>query len=91
MAHINLIRVACSLESLNHRYFATADVCGIIKVWHSTLKTTAIIDIDLKQAMSYNSMIELTGVLDQQGGSQFRDTAMIACALKNNKILLVLL
>jgi WD40 repeat protein len=32
-AHYNLIRVIVSLESLKNKYFVTADVCGIVKVW----------------------------------------------------------
>jgi hypothetical protein len=58
-AHLNLIRVAVSLEALKHRFFVTADVCGIVKVWTSSLKPLAFIEFDLQQAMSYNSMIEL--------------------------------
>jgi hypothetical protein len=34
-AHYNLIRVIVTLETLKNRYFATADVCGIVKVWSS--------------------------------------------------------
>ena len=34
-AHQNLIRVIVSLETLRHRFFVSADVCGIIKVWTS--------------------------------------------------------
>jgi len=32
-AHQNLIRVLISLDSLDNRYFVSADVCGTIKVW----------------------------------------------------------
>lgn len=38
MAHYNLIRVIVSLEALKHKYFVTADVCGIVKVWTSAFK-----------------------------------------------------
>ena len=34
-AHYNLIRVIVSLEALKDKYFVTADVCGIVKVWTS--------------------------------------------------------
>ena len=37
-AHYNLIRVIVSLEALKHKYFVTADVCGIVKVWTSSYK-----------------------------------------------------
>lgn len=62
-AHNNLMRVIVSLERLNHKYFVTADVCGIVKVWPSTQKTEEVITIDLEQAMAYNCMIELRGIL----------------------------
>lgn len=39
-AHINLIRCLISLNSLGNKYFVSADVCGIIKVWSSTLVPT---------------------------------------------------
>jgi len=58
-AHYNLIRVIVTLETLKNRYFATADVCGIVKVWSSQLKPQQCLEIDLEQAMSYNSLIEL--------------------------------
>lgn len=35
MAHYNLIRVIVTLETLKNKYFVTADVCGIVKVWSS--------------------------------------------------------
>jgi len=37
-AHYNLIRVIVSLETLKHKYFVTADVCGIVKVWTASFK-----------------------------------------------------
>ena len=45
-AHYNLIRVIVSLESLKNKYFVTADVCGIVKVWISAYKPTQIIQIE---------------------------------------------
>ena len=42
-AHYNLIRVIVSLEALYHKYFVSADVCGIVKVWTSTLKPQCVI------------------------------------------------
>lgn len=62
-AHYNLIRVVASLETLKHRFFVTSDVCGIIKLWTSATKPTQVVEIDLEQAMSYNSLIEIKGVL----------------------------
>ena len=43
-AHYNLIRVIVSLESLKNKYFVTADVCGIIKVWVSIYKPTSVLE-----------------------------------------------
>lgn len=37
LAHTNLIRVLLSLESLGHEFFLSADVCGVIKVWQSSM------------------------------------------------------
>lgn len=37
-AHYNLIRVIVTLEALKNKYFVTADVCGIVKVWTSQFK-----------------------------------------------------
>ena len=37
-AHYNLIRVIVSLQGLKNKYFVTADVCGIIKVWTANYK-----------------------------------------------------
>ena len=37
-AHYNLIRVIVSLENLKNKYFVTADVCGIIKLWSASFK-----------------------------------------------------
>lgn len=34
-AHPNLIRVVVSLQTLRHRYFVSADVCGVVRVWVS--------------------------------------------------------
>lgn len=48
-----------SLEGLNNKYFVSADVCGIVKVWTSSYRPTQIIEIELNGAISYNSMIEV--------------------------------
>ena len=37
-AHYNLIRVIVSLEAMKNRFFITADVCGVVKVWSSSFK-----------------------------------------------------
>jgi WD40 repeat protein len=37
-AHYNLIRVVVSLEAVRNKYFVTADVCGIVKVWSASFK-----------------------------------------------------
>lgn len=39
MAHYNLIRVIVTLEALKDKYFVSADVCGIVKVWVAQFKT----------------------------------------------------
>eukprot|EP00347_Sterkiella_histriomuscorum_P021612 403333373 len=62
-AHYNLIRVIVSLEALKNKYFVSADVCGIVKVWKDMLPKR----------------------------STYEDTAIIACALKNQRINLILL
>ena len=46
MAHYNLIRVITSLERLKHKYFVSADVCGILKVWNSTSKPSEHLSVD---------------------------------------------
>lgn len=46
-------------------------------------------EFDLEQAISYNSMIEVQDMLPRR--STYDDTAMIACALKSQKINLILL
>ena len=87
-AHYNLIRVIVSLEALKNRFFVSADVCGILKVWSSHLKPQPLIEFDLEQAISYNSMIELQGVLPADDPA-FSSAAMIACALKSQKVHLI--
>jgi len=83
-AHYNLIRVIVSLESLRHKYFVSADVCGIVKVWTSTFKPVAVIQIEQEAAISYNSMIEVIDMLPtNQKNSSYEDTCVIACALKS--------
>ena len=44
LAHNNLIRVLTSLKSLRDKYFVSADVCGFIKVWVSTVKPAKLIE-----------------------------------------------
>lgn len=65
-AHYNLIRVIVSLEALKNKYFVTADVCGIVKVWTSTYKPLQILEFEQDGAISYNSMIELTDTLPKK-------------------------
>jgi len=40
-----LIRVIVNLEALKNKYFVTADVCGIVKVWTSSFKPTEVMEI----------------------------------------------
>ena len=92
-AHYNLIRVIVSLERLKHKWFVSADVCGIIKVWQAIYKVTeAVISFELDGAISYNAVVELTNMLPQhKRNSLFDNSALIAVALKSCKINLVLL
>ena len=65
-AHYNLIRVIVTLEALKNKYFVTADVCGIVKVWTSQFKANQIMEIEQEGAISYNSMIEITDLLPKR-------------------------
>jgi hypothetical protein len=89
-AHYNLIRVIVSLEALKNKFFVSADVCGIVKVWNSSLKAHQLVEFDLEQAISYNSMIELQNVLPRADPT-FQEAAMIACALKSQKVHLIVI
>lgn len=88
-AHYNLIRVIISLESLKHKYFVSADVCGYLKVWTSSFKPQQVIEIVQDGAISYNSMIEIQDILPKR--ASYEDTSLIAVALKSSKINLILL
>ena len=85
--------VIVSLERLKHKWFVSADVCGIIKVWQAIYKVTeAVISFELDGAISYNAVVELTNMLPQhKRNSLFDNSALIAVALKSCKINLVLL
>jgi len=77
--------------SLKNKYFATADVCGIVKIWTSTFKPVEVLSIEQEGAISYNSMIEVTDMLPKgQRYSDFEDSSIIACALKSSKVNLIL-
>ena len=43
LAHPNLVRVLVSLNQLNHRYFASADVCGVVKVWYAEMRPQCVL------------------------------------------------
>lgn len=55
----------------------------------------AVISIDLNDAISYNSVVELNNVWSRSNPSYERlrldETALIACALKSRKIYIVML
>ena len=89
-AHDNLLRVVCSLATLKHRYFLTADVCGYIKAWSTNgLKPTLLHEIELEGAISYNSLIECADFLP--GDTLFDESAtVVACALKHCEIRLIM-
>jgi len=89
LAHNNLIRVLTSLQSLNDKYFVSADVCGFIKVWVSLPKPLKLLEFQLEGAISYNSLVEVENWLPEV--SMYPETAVIACALKNHKVHLILL
>ena len=78
-----------SLSALKHRFFVSADVCGFIKVWTSTMKPLKVKEFQLEGAVSYNSMIEVEGYLPKK--EVYRDSAIIACALKSQKVHLILI
>ena len=59
LAHNNLIRVLTSLSTLKNKFFVSADVCGFIKVWTSSMKPVKVNEFQLEGAISYNSMIEV--------------------------------
>lgn len=44
-AHDHLIRVIISLDKFDHKYFATLDVCGVLKIWSSQNKPELLADI----------------------------------------------
>lgn len=53
-----------------------------------------VIQINMNDAISYNSMIELKNVFDPKSSyhSKFtKETALIACALKSRKIVIIML
>ena len=89
LAHNNLIRVLTSLSSLNDRYFVSADVCGFIKVWVSLPKPIQLLEFQLEGAISYNSMVEVDHMLPLT--DQLDSSTVIACALKNHKVHLIML
>jgi len=91
-AHENLLRVVCSLSELKHRYFLSADVCGYVRAWSTVvnnLKPTFVCEIELNDAISYNSVIEVTGFLPKD--SLYNDAAtVVAVALKSCEIKLII-
>jgi hypothetical protein len=91
-AHDNLLRVVCSLSELKHRYFLSADVCGYVRAWStvvSNLKPEFMCEIQLNDAISYNSLIEVTGFLPED--SLYTEAASVfAVALKNCEIKLII-
>jgi len=58
-------------------------------VWISTIKPIKLLEFQLEGAISYNSMIEVEHFLPK--GDQYINSAVIACALKNQKVHLILL
>jgi len=88
-SHYNLIRVVISLEALKNKFFVTGDVCGILKVWGSHARPSEIMTIEQEGALSYNSMVEVQGVLPNR--VQYQESTIIACALKSSKVNLILI
>ena len=87
LAHNNLIRVLTSLQTLRDKYFISADVCGYVKVWVSGLKPIKVLEFQLEGAISYNSLIEVEGWMPKV--APYSESAIIACALKNQKVHLI--
>ena len=88
-AHSNLIRVIVSLQTLHDRYFVSADVCGVVRVWQSEMNPRKLIDFQLDGAISSNSVVEVKDALPATG--DFCDTTIIAVGLKTQKVELVVL
>ena len=76
-----MIRAVTDLESLSGKYFATADVCGILKVWDSYNFNKELIQISLNTAVSYNSLIEVKDLLPKS--SDYKNASVLAVALKS--------
>lgn len=91
-AHDNLLRVVCSLSELKHRYFLSADVCGYVRAWSTVvnnLKPDYLCEIELDDAISYNSLIEVNGFLPSD--SLYTEAAtVVAVALKSCQIKLIM-
>lgn len=91
-AHENLLRVVCSLSELKNRYFLSADVCGYVRAWSTVvnnLRPEFVCEIELSDAISYNSMIEVASFLPDD--SVYTDAAtVVAVALKNCEIKLII-
>lgn len=54
-AHVNLIRVVASLDTLGNNFFVSADVCGTIKVWPADI-TPKQHKINRSGSTSYQSL-----------------------------------
>jgi hypothetical protein len=73
------------LKNLQFNYFVSGDVCGVLKVWSSTYNqknTLPLHQINLNDALSYNSMVEIQGL-------SHNDASIIVVALKSKKILVI--
>lgn len=114
-----MIRIIISLSSLDNKYFVSADVCGIIRVWPSSIQPKIdtkqsekslseqnykantgaemvhqghLIQINLNDAISYNSLIELRNIYtNKKTRFNVDDTALIAVALKSAKIYIIMI
>lgn len=89
LAHNNLIRVLKSFSAMRDKYFLSADVCGIVKVWVATAIPIQLLEFQLEGSISYNSIVEVEDWMPKT--YQMEEQAVIACALKNQKIHLILI
>lgn len=68
----------------------SADVCGVLKVWNSFITPESVLDIELNGAISYNSLIEIEGLISETNDDN-QNQALIAVALKSCKIAIILI
>jgi hypothetical protein len=74
---------------MQNKFFLSADVCGVVRVWSSTSTPKKQIDFTLDGAISYNSVAEIVDALPTSG--ELASTTMVAIGLKTQIVELVVL